>query len=430
MWPVCVGVVVYGVCAVSLCGAVVAVWGAAPTDAPAPSQAMTAGYDAFRRGDMAAAAHHWQAAARDYEATKQPQAHSVALTYLAQAYAALGHYDRAASSLDTALLLAEQVGDRIQVARVWAALGDLAVTTGDLAAADQRLNEALTRARMLGDDGLVATILHTRGNLLMSQRKAHEALGVYRDSAVSAQQAGQFGTAARALAHAALAAEQEKQYQTAKALLDEAMAHLRQLEASHDKAYDLVLIGRGYHRLADTSPVLVLRAAEVFSEAAGLAQSLEDPRALSYAWGYLGRLYEEERRHEEALQLTRRATLAAQQVYIPESLYLWQWQTGRLLRALGDIPAASAAYERATETVQSMRPELLRGYAGTYAPFRASLGPLYFELTDLLLRQAAALEAQGQDALPPQYEHYLQRARATVEQFKTAELRDYSGMSV
>ena len=269
LWPVCVGWFVYGVCTVSPCGPVVAVWGAAPTDVPAPSQAMMAGYDAFRRGDMAAAAHHWQAAARDYEATKQLQAHSVALTYLAQAYAALGHYDRAVSSLDTALLLAEQVGDRIQIARVWAALGDLAVTTGDLAAADQRLNEALTRARMLGDDGLVATILHTRGNLLMSQRKAHEALGVYRDSAVSAQQAGQLGTAARALAHAALAAEQEKQYQTAKVLLDEALAHLRQLEASHDKAYDLVLIGRGYHRLADTSPVLVLRAAEVFSEAAG-----------------------------------------------------------------------------------------------------------------------------------------------------------------
>ena len=148
---------------------------------------------------------------------------------------------------------------------------------------------------------------------------------------------------------------------------------------------------------------------------------------MSYAWGYLGRLYEEERRYEEALQLTRRATLAAQQVYIPESLYLWQWQTGRLLRALGDIPAAIAAYERAIETVQSMRPELLRGYAGTYAPFRASLGPLYFELTDLLLRQAAALEAQGQEAVPPQYEHYLQQARATVEQFKTAELRDYFG---
>ena len=82
----------------------------------------------------------------------------------------------------------------------------------------------------------------------------------------------------------------------------------------------------------------MLRAAKVFQEAAALAQTLQDPRALSYAWGYLGRLYEEERRYQESLDLTRRAVLAAQQVYAPESLALWQWQTGRVLRALGDSP--------------------------------------------------------------------------------------------
>jgi CHAT domain-containing protein len=55
------------------------------------------------------------------------------------------------------------------------------------------------------------------------------------------------------------------------------------------------------------------------------------------------------------------------------------------------------------------------------------VGPLYFELVDLFLRQAAALEAQNQGAIYPQYEWYLNQARGTVEQFKTAELRDYFG---
>src|SRR5262249_57797061 len=59
--------------------------------------------------------------------------------------------------------------------------------------------------------------------------------------------------------------------------------------------------------------------------------------------------------------------------------------------------------------------------------FRASVGPLFAELTDLYLRQAAALEAQGQAAMTPQYEHYLDQARATIEQFKTGELRAYFG---
>jgi CHAT domain-containing protein len=388
---------------------------------------MAAGLAAFQRGDLEHAAARWQEAARMYADTKQPRAQRVALTHLAYAYEALGHYSQAEDSLRAAWKLAEAAGDRTQVAVILGYLSSLAVVRGDVAAAEGLLNDALALAHALDDAALTATILHTRGNMLMSQRKPHEALAVYRSSAALAQQAQHAGMAARALAHAAMAAEEEKQFQTSRALLDEALMHLQRVEPSHDKVYELLLIGRVYHRLATADPALILRAAGVFNEAAGMAQTLQDARALSYAWGYLGRLYEEERRYEEALHLTRQAALAAQQVHMPESLYLWQWQTARLLRALGDIQHAVEAYERAVATVQSMRTELLRGVGRTSTSFRASLGPLYFELADLLLQQVAALEAQGQEVMPPQYERYLHQARATVEQFKTAELREYFG---
>ena len=65
-----------------------------------------------------------------------------------------------------------------------------------------------------------------------------------------------------------------------------------------------------------------------------LAESMGDRRTSSYAWGSLGKLYEDERRYQEALELTRRATFAAQQINAPESLYRWEWQTGRLLTKL------------------------------------------------------------------------------------------------
>ena len=93
--------------------------------------------------DIEAAAKAWQEAARLAAEAKQPQAHSRALTHLAQAYAALGHYSEAADSLHAALTLAEPAGDRTQVALVLAHLGDVAVATGDLAAADQRLRVAV-----------------------------------------------------------------------------------------------------------------------------------------------------------------------------------------------------------------------------------------------------------------------------------------------
>ena len=101
-------------------------------------------------------------------------------------------------------------------------------------------------------------------------------------------------------------------------------------------------------------------------------------------------MYEDEQRYPEALQLTRRAGFAAQQVNAPESLYRWQWQTGRLLKALGKIDDAISAYRRAVATLQPIRQELYVSYGSTRSSFRESIGPVYFELVDLLLQSAAS----------------------------------------
>ena len=117
--------------------------------------------------------------------------------------------------------------------------------------------------------------------------------------------------------------------------------------------------------------------------------------------------------------MTRRATFAAQQVNAPESLYRWEWQTGRLLTKMGSIDDAINAYRRAVRTLQSIRPELSVNYGSPQESFRETIGPVYFELVDLLLRRAASVQDAGQ--VGP----YLIEARESVELFKAAELRDY-----
>jgi hypothetical protein len=87
--------------------------------------------------------------------------------------------------------------------------------------------------------------------------------------------------------------------------------------------------------------------------------------------------------------------------------------------AQGHSDAAIAAYRRAVEIVQPLRPELSTSYGKPHTPFRTSVGPVYFELVDLLLQRVALL---------PDREHaapYLHEARQIVELFKAAELRDY-----
>ena len=381
------------------------------------------GLELFQRGDFEQAALSWTEAAQLYERSGEIRRQSEALVYLSQANQALGRYKEAGKNLDVALSLAEKAGDRTQVASVLGALGNLYIATGPEDAALKNLTEGLRIAKELNNQDLSATILNNLGNLLTAQKKYAEAIAAYNESAALAKSRNNRVLAGKALINAATASMQNKQYKEAKALLDNALDEIRALEPSHDKASGLITIGLAYDdlrsRLPDLKDSLLLLAHQTFTEAGTISDSIGDRRTSSYAWGYLGKLYEDERRYDEALQLTRRATFAAQQINAPESLYRWEWQTGRLLTKQGNIDDAIGAYRRAVRSLQSIRPELSASYGAPQTSFRETMGPLYFELVDLLLQRGQSLRD------PNQVAPYLIEARDTVELFKAAELRDY-----
>jgi len=381
------------------------------------------GLESFQRGDFEQAASSWTEASQLYEREGEIRRQCEMLIYLSQANQALGRYKEAGKNLDLALGLARKAGDQIQLASVLGALGNLYIATGPEETALKHLNEGLRISREVNNQDLSASILNNLGNLLTAQKKYAEAAAAYEESASLAKSRNNGLLTTRALINAATASIQNKQYKEAKARLDNALDQIRPLEASHDKASGLITIGLAYDelrsRLPDSSDSLLLLAHQTFSEAGTISDSIGDRRASSYAWGHLGRLYEDERRYQEALQLTRRATFAAQQVNAPESLYRWEWQTGRLLRKLGSIDDAIGAYRRAVRTLQSIRPELSVSYGAPQTSFREEMGPVYFELVDLLLQRGQSLQD------PKQVAPYLIEARDTVELFKVAELRDY-----
>src|SRR5258706_4113158 len=135
----------------------------------------------------------------------------------------------------------------------------------------------------------------------------------------------------------------------------------------------------------------------------------------------MGELYEQDQQLEHALSLTRRAAFVAQQAGMPEALYRWEWQAGRLLKGQRESESPIAAYRRAVLTLQPIRHDVSLGYgnATTQASFRQSLGPLFYELADLLLHQADGEQNAGRE------QQLLREARDTVEQLKAVELEDY-----
>ena len=390
--------------------------------APPEGELVQRGQEAFQRGALEEAVTAWAEAVRQYERRGTPAERASVLARLGRAQAALGRYLEAAATLKTALEITETTGDQARAAAIAAELGNVYMTVGQADLSEANLKRALDVARRLPDQALTATILNNLGNLKTSQIKPDEALTAYRESIALATAPAQRLLRARASTNAANVLRQQNKGAEARGLLDRARDDLRGLGPSHERAFALVGLGLAYRDVRATLPAerdaLLLQAGTVLNEAATEAEGIGDRRTASYALGYLGGLYEEERRHSEALDLTRRAVFDAQQVNAPESLYRWQWQAGRLLRALGRPNDAIESYRRAVYTLQTIRLELSSG-GSAVTSFRDTIGPVYFELVDLLLQRARA-EQRREDIAP-----LLVEARETVELFKAAELRDY-----
>jgi len=201
----------------------------------------------------------------------------------------------------------------------------------------------------------------------------------------------------------------------------ESIANLNQtLVNKSKKANTILAIGKLYrdaqHKF-DLPEQWRSDAFQHYQQGQKLAELIQDKNALSYALGYLGQLYEDEQRYEHAVTYTRKAIFVAQSVQAKESLYRWEWQMARLYRAQGDLQEAINAYRQALFTLSEIRLKLTTGTRNT---FKQIVGPIYFELADLLLKRAHSNLADAEAA-----QKDLMLVRDTLEQVKIAEVEDY-----
>jgi CHAT domain-containing protein len=261
-----------------------------------------------------------------------------------------------------------------------------------------------------------ARILNNLGNLLAQQSLKKR----YRPIKSASIVGERGGTAALALVNSATVSFTLGHYGEAKSRIDKALLLLRGLEDSFYKAHALINAGLLYNDLRAHFPgqetEFMIPASQAFTDSVRVSQTIGDLRTLSYAYGYLGSLYEREARLEEALTLTGRAVFYAQGSDAPESLYRWQWQSGGILRRLGKTEQAIAAYRHAIANLQTIRREMTACRGDSDSSFRRTAASLCSQYVDLLLEHASSAEN-------PQT--YLAEAREALELVKVFELRDY-----
>ena len=387
----------------------------------APEEMMQAGMRSFRHGDFTQALIHWDVAASAYQAAGNREGQAQALVHGAEAELSLGRSPNAFDKLQKAQALAQLTGNQSLLVAVESSLGNAYLLTGREADAERVLRSSIDRARKTQSTEAAAQALNNLGNLLAAQGRFGDASRSYREALEAASKAGKKGIATRASTNLARALIDDGRYGEAIALLSVLGEELRALPSSHDKAYGLISVGRLHARLMGSGiepvSVLSLRAYAALNDALGVAEAIQDPRASSYALGYLGELYEQGARYEDALRFAQRAIVAAQQADAPEILYRWQWQSGRLLKAQGNTEQAILAYQHAVYTLRAVRQDLAA--RGSRTSFREAVGPVFFQLADLLLAQSGTLTD------PKRVTQNLVDARSAVEVLKGAELQDY-----
>ena len=383
------------------------------------------GHAVFAKGDFSQAAMDWQKAVDLYRRERNTNAEIRASLSLSEAYQSLGQHREALQVLEGALGLAEKAGNRSLVTLAKSRLGAALTMTLEPERATTLLRESMEAARATGDKKLAGTILNDLGNALTAQQKFAEALTAYDESIAIARQIGDDPLAAQALCNAAATAARAGEERRAEELNTQAIQATQALAQSRAKAFLLLTVGQTDREIKSTNAPqaqrLLTRAHQSFQQALEIAEKTNDRPIETYALGYLGQLYEQDGQPDAAMGLTRRAIFVAQQAQMPEALYRWEWQSGRLLKAKGETEQAVAAYRRAVQTLQSIRNDVSLGYgnAPTRRSFRETQGPLYFELADLLLGQAKS-------ASDPKTEQVLLlEARDTVELLKTVELEEY-----
>lgn len=387
----------------------------ARAEASASTELAAAGTE-YRAGRFQAALAHWSRAQQEARTAGDADAEARALLGEAQTYLALGRAPLATQRLASAHELVKAHGNAALLGPILAALGNAQFLAGEPAKARDALEKALVLGRQHGDQDLVAGSANDLARLEIAGGDHKRAAALYRQAMAAAQTGGNRELEATAAVNLArLPLEQGERLDA----LSRAERLVRALPSSHIRAQALISVARLHSGSLDASgkpDFTRAKAMAALDDAAASARQMGDRRTLSYALGYRGALEETSGNLPSALALSRDAAREARLADAPDSLYLWEWQAGRVLRRLGDDDAALAAYRVAAGSLEEIRLDLA---AGGHSSFRAQAGPVYIELADLLIRRA------GRAANPAAADADLREARKSVEALKGAELEDY-----
>lgn len=396
------------------------------------------GYQQLESGNAEAALNTWKQAEIAYQQANNQEGIIGSQLNQAQAMQALGQYWQAEKLLEQINKSIETKPDSEIKILALRSYGDVLRLTGELEESEKVLHESLDLA-VLKYPKNISQIKLSLGNTALAQAKRAKAVDDEKKRQAETQKALEFYQVA-ATDDASITTKLQaklnllrllidnQQWSDAKNLWPQISDPINQLPVSRLAIEARInLAGSLIETIEKSSEISPdWKAIEQILQAAlEQAKSLQNKPLQSYALGNLGSLYEAKKQYLDALNFTDRALILAQQIMNAQDIaYQWQAQLGRLYNVLGKREEAIYAYEKAVETLQYLRKNLLAINPEGQFSFRDDVEPVYRQLVDLLLQPEAGKNEPSQENLHKAIKQIDVLQLAEIENFLRCDLSE------
>lgn len=402
-------------------------WAFSPVFAAGTDRLTEQAEQAFFLGRFGQAARIWQDTADRYRASGDQAGQVNSLIRLADTCLATGNIIQAkkiAASIDG---LQAGISDPGLTVRFHSLQARIHYHSGEFDEAEFYFRQCLGSDGSLLDPGTRAAVSLDYANLLLAVNRYDRAGQIYRQVREDAGKENDRLLRMKAeLNLIRLAADRDPGIDLIRQFRP-VIAELEQMPDGHEKIMSLLGIGTlAVGHLKEAAKIhgkndLMMLARDVLTSACRSARKIGHDRGYSFGMGTLGRLYAQNEQDEQAMRFFQKAIFAAHEVQATDILYRWQWENARAFWRQGDIDRAIECYRDAVVSISAIKEDLaVDCRRKSRMSFKESIGPVYFELADLLLRRSA-----GKSMPPGAARGDLVEARNTIEEMKKMELQDY-----
>jgi CHAT domain-containing protein len=340
--------------------------------------------------DEVAAVDYYRRALAIAESLHDDRLTVLALHGIVGFYVFEGNYREIKNYLERALAVAERSGGPPRtLARIYNDLGNTANEQDDYAHALAYYQKGLSLVEKGVDPGMEADLLGSIGGVFTTTNDFSEALAYYHKSLTLNQQLGAKGKDSVSWMLQAIGEVESRQHNYDAALSDYGKS-LTLAEELGNKVYMADLqrdIGDIYELRGEHAP-----AVDWHRKSLALAEQMNHQRLIGDVCNSLSADYYAQGAFDKALEFAERTSGIVRNTGRREALIEARTHAGKAYRALGQAPAARAAFEEAVNTVEAVRADVAGGEQEKQRFFETEISP-YQEMVELLVDQNHNSEA-------------------------------------